>query len=43
MSIFYRFIRLCDVGTVWSSGFDCRPLSGPHSHYSVIGEFRCCK
>jgi hypothetical protein len=43
MSVFFRFIRLQEVGTVWASGFLIRPLSGPHGHYSAIGEFRCCK
>lgn len=43
MSIFYRYVRLHEINSIWTSGFACTPMQAPHGEYSAIGEFRCCK
>lgn len=38
---FYRYIRLPDIGSVWASGFELRPLGHVHGRWSALGEFVC--
>ena len=46
--IFHRYIRLQDIGdkpfgSVWTSGFDLRPLGHVHGVWSALGTFICVR
>ena len=43
MIVFYRYIKLWEVNTVWSSGFTLTQMWSHHGEYSFYGEFKCAR